>query len=266
MPIDTHHFPTDGPIHLHARNGRGSVKVIAGDVTETEVEVSGRDISSARVTASEDGRRVSIDVARFLRIGNPPHIDFTVRVPTGSSVDIVTASATTTTSGVLGQAEVRTASGAVSIEQVDGSCKADSASGSVAIGTVGGVASLRSASGDLRVARASEQCTAKSASGAIDIGWAGDLVNAATASGSITVRDATAGEVTCKSTSGHVAVGVRKGSLVWLDLSTVSGRTTSGLQPESDPSGGDERVLRVKVHTVSGNITVAPSGADAAAA
>jgi hypothetical protein len=69
-----------------------------------------------------------------------------------------------------------------------------------------------------------------------------------------------------KSTSGSVAIGVRKGTLVWLDLTTVSGRTTSNLLPEDGPEGGRERVLRVKAQTVSGNFTITSSGADAAAA
>ena len=52
-------------------------------------------------------------------------------------------------------------------------------------------------------------------------------MSAVSASGDVTVRDAARGEVICKSTSGDVAIGVRKGTLVWLDLTTVSGRTTS---------------------------------------
>ena len=84
------------------------------------------------------------------------------------------------------------------------------------------------------------RCTARTASGAVDVGWAGDLVSAVSASGDVTVRDAARGEVICKSTSGDIAVGVRKGTLVWLDLTTVSGRTTSSLQPDDAPDGGKE--------------------------
>ena len=60
-------------------------------------------------------------------------------------------------------------------------------------------------------------------------------MSAVSVSGAVTVRDAARGEVICKSTSGNVAVGVRKGTLVWLDLTTVSGRTTSGLSPDEAP-------------------------------
>jgi DUF4097 and DUF4098 domain-containing protein YvlB len=265
MPTDTHRFPTDGPIHLHVRSGRGSVEVIAAEVTETVVEVTGRDTTQARVSASDDGRRVSIDVTRHRRIGNPPRLEITVRIPVGATVDLRSASATIATRGPLATAEVRSASGAVSVEQVDGDCGAQTASGSVELGTIGGGATLRSASGDLRVTRVDGRCSARTASGAIDIGSAGDAVDAATASGRIRVADAHGG-VSCKATSGDVTVGVAKGRLVWLDLRTASGRTASGLQPETSPAGGDEPVVTVKVHTASGDIRISRSDAGSAAA
>ena len=82
----------------------------------------------------------------------------------------------------------------------------------------------------------------------------------------MTVRDAAQGDVKCKSTSGDVAIGVRKGTLVWLDLTTVSGRTTLACCRRPLLGKDSERLLRVKAQTVSGNITISPSGADAAAA
>jgi len=267
MPTETFHFPTEGPVHLRVRNNRGTVEVIADDVSETLVTVSGRhDVSVVRVSASDDGREVAVEVPRSWRPGGHPRFDITVRLPLRSSVDLGTASASVNTRGVLAAADAKTASGALSIEQVEGDCRAGSASGGIELGTIGGTASLKSASGDLRVARVGGGCTARTASGAVDVGWAGDAVNAVSASGDVTVRDAARGEVICKSTSGDIAVGVRKGTLVWLDLTTVSGRTTSSLQPDSTPGGGKEEVLTLKATTVSGDITISPSGARAAAA
>jgi DUF4097 and DUF4098 domain-containing protein YvlB len=262
---DNHRFPTDHPLHLHLRSGRGTVQVVAEDLTEAAVDISGRDSNQVRVGLSNDGRVLAVEVPRHRWLSSPPRLDITVRIPSGSTVELGTASASITTRGPLAKADVKTASGEVSIEQVDGDCHADAASGDLALGTIGGAVRLRSASGDLRVARVVGRCTAKSASGAVDIGWAGDLVSAVSVSGAVTVRDAARGEVVCKTTSGNVAVGVRKGTLVWLDLTTVSGRTTSGLSPDQAPSGREE-TLTVKVQTVSGNITISPSGADAAAA
>ena len=267
MPTESYRFPTDGPVHLYLRSNRGTVEVIADDVPETLVNVSGRhDVGLVRVSASDDGRKVTVEVPRSWRPGGMPRFDITVRLPLRSAVDLGAASASITTKGVLASAEAKTASGALSIEQVEGDCHAHSASGDVDLGTIGGSVNLKSASGDLRVARVAGRCTARTASGAVDVGWAGDFVSAVSASGDVTVRDACRGEVFCKSTSGHVAIGVRKGTLVWLDLNTVSGRTTSSLRPDTAPTPGKEEVLNVKATTVSGNITIAPSGAADAAA
>ncbi|MFL6204901.1 MAG: DUF4097 family beta strand repeat-containing protein [Acidimicrobiales bacterium] len=268
MPTESYRFPVDGPTHLRVRNSRGTVQITADDIPETLVDVSGRDdVGTVRVSASDDGREVTVEVPRSWRPGGPPRYDITVRVPVRSTVDVVTASATIDTRGALAAAEAKSASGAITIEQVEGDCRAQSASGHVALGTIGGTVTLKSASGDLHVARAGGRCTARTASGAVDVGWAGDLVSAVSASGGVTVRDAARGEVSCKSTSGNVAVGVRKGTLVWLDLSTVSGRTISSLRGEAGPAGdGSEDVLTIKASTVSGNITIAPSGATTAAA
>jgi hypothetical protein len=268
MSTESYRFPTAGPVHLRVRNGRGTIEVTADEIPETLVNVSGRhDVGNVRVFASDDGREVTVEVPKTWRPGGPPRYDITVRVPMRSTADLGAASASITTRGVLGQVDAKTASGALSIEQVEGDCHAHTASGRVDLGAIGGAATLKSASGDLRVARVGGRCNARTASGAVDVGWAGDLVSASSASGDVTVRDATRGEVVCKSTSGDVAVGVRKGTLVWLDLSTVSGRTTCSLRDEAAPARGTgEEVLTVKATTVSGDITIAPSGASAAAA
>ena len=268
MPTESYRFPTAGPVHLFLRTNRGTVDVIADDVPETLVDISGRaDVGLVRVSASDDGRQVSVEVPRSWRPGGTPRFDITVRLPLRSTVDLSAASASVSTKGILGSTEAKTASGPLSIEQVEGDVDLKSASGDVRLGTVAGTLKMKSASGDLRVARVGGRCIAATASGAVDVGWAdGDIVTATTASGNITVRDTAHGQVICKSTSGNVTVGVRKGTLEWHDLNPVSRRTRSSLSPDAGPTAGGEDVLTVKATTVSGNITIAPSGASEAAA
>jgi len=261
MPTKTHRFDTPKPVRLHLRSGRGTVRIVAEPVTETVVEVSGRhEGQQARVEASSDGRTITVDVPRHRKLGNAPRLDITVHLPEGSYLDLGTASASIDASGPIAHAEVRAASGAVSIEQVAGDVDARSASGEVRLGTIGGTVRLKTASGDLLVSSVGGVCNAATASGAIDVGWAGQTVSAKSASGAITVRDAVRGALDLRTTSGDVAVGVRKGTLVWLDLTTVSGRTGSNLAPEAPASGAKEEMLTVRARTVSGDITVAPSG------
>lgn len=264
MPTKTHRFPTPEPIRLHLRSGRGAVEVLAGDADETVVEISTRhDEPNVRVEASSDGRSVTVHVPRHRRLANPPRVDITVRLPEGSTVDLSTASASITTRGRLADADVRTASGSISVEHVTGDADVKAASADVRLGAIGGSATLKSASGDLHVASVGGRCIAAAASGAIEVGWAGELVTAVTASGSITVRDVVRGSLTLKTSSGAVTVGVRKGTLVWLDLKTASGRTINNLTDDAGPAG-DEEPLTLKVLTASGNITITPSAAGGA--
>ena len=78
-------------------------------------------------------------------------------------------------------------------------------------------------------------------------------------SGSVQVRDVQRGVVDLSSTSGSVTVGVRRGTLVWLDLSSVSGRTRSDLEADGAAPMGDEEPLTLTVRSVSGSITVGRS-------
>ena len=139
----------------------------------------GRDSDQVRVSASDDGRVLAVEVPRHRRLGSPPRLDITVRIPSGSTVDLGTASASITTRGLLAKADVKTASGEVSIEQVDGDCHADAASGDVAPRHD----RWRRPPARARPATCGSPAWAvaarpKSASGAVDIGWAGDLVSA----------------------------------------------------------------------------------------
>ncbi len=145
MPTDTHRFPTDGPVHLHLRSGRGTVEVIAEEVTETTVDVDGRDDAPRSASsASDDGRRASpstcpVSAAPAARrastspSASPP-------APPSTSPPHRRASPP---AALLAKADAKTASGEVSIEQVDGDCHAQSASGDIALGTIGGAVRLR---------------------------------------------------------------------------------------------------------------------------
>ena len=125
---------------------------------------------------------------------------------------------------MLATADAKSASGAVSIEQVEGDCRADSASGDIELGTIGGAVGLQE-----RLGRPPGRPGRRALHGAIGVGRRRRRLGrrpgerGVSVSGDVTVRDAARGEVICKSTSGNIAVGVRKGTLVWLDLTTVSG-------------------------------------------
>jgi DUF4097 and DUF4098 domain-containing protein YvlB len=264
VPTTQERFSTPTPITLRLRNPAGSVEVVASPSTETTVEITSRAEDPAVVELSGDGRTLTIEPRqrRLQRHG----IDMVVHLPEGSDLRIHSAAAEVRITGSVGDVEVDNAAGKVNIEEAKGAVELGSASGTAKVGSTGGSLSFRSASGSLQVQRVGGACTARTASGSLTIGLADDDVDAHSVSGSVVVREAHRGSVDVGSTSGKVAVGVRRGTLVWLDVSSLGGRTTSALASE-DPAdtAHDGAPLTVRARSVSGNVEITSSGTGAIA-
>lgn len=259
MPTTQHRFATPAPIALDLRNDRGSVDIVATDTGETTVQITSRhELATFRVEHVEAAGRLVVEpLDRFPR---RPKVAITVHLPTGSSIAVHTASASVDVRGTVGRAEVRTASGAITLDAVEGSVEIGSASGSARVASVADSLTFQSASGSLQADHVVGACQARSASGSISIGSADADVAAKSVSGRVLIGAAHRGTLDLHSTSGSVGVGVRKGTLVWLDVASLSGRVESSLQQGGDPTG-DETALNLHAHSVSGSITIgtAPS-------
>jgi hypothetical protein len=66
----------------------------------------------------------------------------------------------------------------------------------------------------------------------------------------------TAGDVSVQAVSGDVQIGVRRGSLVYVDASSLSGDTRSELELGDLPSAEDGPRIDLRLKTVSGDISV----------
>lgn len=254
MPTTQHRFSTPEPITLDLRNDRGSVDIVASTTTETTVEITSRhELDTFRVDYAEAASRLVIEpVGRFR---HSPKVAITVHLPAGSSIEVHTASASVDARGTVGPTEVHTASGSITLDAVEGPAAIASASGSVRVASVAGSLTFQSASGSLKAEHVGGECRARSASGSITIGAAEADVAAKSVSGRVLVGAAHCGTLDLHSTSGSVGVGVRKGTLVWLDVASVSGRVVSSLYDDGDPTG-DETALNLHAHSVSGSITI----------
>jgi DUF4097 and DUF4098 domain-containing protein YvlB len=121
---------------------------------------------------------------------------------------------------------------------------------------------VQTGSGDVTATFVSGQAVVEVASGDVSVEEAGGAVRATSASGDIAIGAAHGDKVRINSASGDVSVGVPTGTLVWLDLSTVSGSTNSDLavttQPMSQAAASEQpRVpLSLQLRTVSGDINV----------
>jgi DUF4097 and DUF4098 domain-containing protein YvlB len=140
---------------------------------------------------------------------------------------------------VTGNLDAKLSSGDLLVDEVTGDGGAHSASGDVTIGGVGGDLRITTASGDVRVSRCAGSATARTASGDIIL----DRVHR--------------GEVKANTASGDVQIGVQRGTGVWLDLSTVSGSTTTDLAIADDqPEQPRDTKVTLRVRTASGDIRV----------
>jgi DUF4097 and DUF4098 domain-containing protein YvlB len=178
-----------------------------------------------------------------------------VEVPTDTTVRISGASAEITVSVRLAEAFIDTASGDVSLIEVR-NAKIKSASGDLAIGSASGEVSLRTASGDVRLGDVAEKIDVTTASGSVDVGLARGEVTSSAASGDLAIDRFEGSDLSLKSVSGNIRVGLPRGTKVALDARSLSGLIAL---PERAPSGatpGIGRQVRARLRTVSGDIEI----------
>lgn len=166
--------------------------------------------------------------------------DHSIRVmaPHGAEVDANVASADVEGRGRFGRVALNSASGDITFERVDGRLDVNSASGDVEIAHVTGETKINSASGD------------------VNLGEAESAVRVRTASGDQKIRSAVSGKLELQSASGDVEIGIRRGSRVYMDLSSLSGNTTSELELGDEPSESGGPLVEIKGRTMSGDITI----------
>lgn len=256
-------FQTPEPILAFVEVVTGSIRLSATDRDDTVVEVRPRDPSRASdVRIAEQARvdyrngKLTVSAGRkILSIGRGGAVEVDIALPSHSRLEASSVSAEVQADGVLGECRLSTVSGNVRLDAVDGNIKADSVSGDVSAQSVTGNASLSTASGDATIDHLDGDLKFQAASGGITVGQLRGNVTAQTASGSAAVAAAVSGGVSAKTSSGEVQVGIPHGTAARLDLSTLSGIVSNGLEASDGPSDGDETLV-VHARTGSGDIMV----------
>jgi hypothetical protein len=242
-------FATPDHVELRVRLTAGDVQVVASERATTEVVVTPhRDSERSREVLSRSrielqptarGHRVLVELPGKLGLlGRTPAFDVRVSVPIGTDVDVATTTADVGITGEVGVLRTETVSGETSVAETTVGGRATTISGSVRIGRSGGPLEVRAISGDVRVGRCEGPLRAR------------------TVSGDLEIADAAGSEVVTDSVSGDTTVGIEPGLAVWLDLNSVSGRTSSELggRNEAPPTG--RRAIEVRSRSVSGSIFV----------
>jgi len=270
-------FDIEGTPQLEIRLHSGEVEIDPTLEGRVEVELTAHDEESQRLVdearVERHDKTVVIELPNrrggfnlgfvFGRSG----VTCRVRCPRGTGVSASTKSADVRARGAIGGLDVKTASGDVEALEALGGVNVKSASGDIRVDTVGGALNIQSASGDVEIGTVRGPVNIQTASGDVEIAAADDRVNAAVVSGDLELGAVMRGNVHAQSVSGDVAIGVRRGSRVFLDCNTLSGDTHSDLELQNDAPTGDGPLVEIRAKTVSGDIHIrrapAPVSSDA---
>jgi hypothetical protein len=264
-------FETPGSVSLQIKLPSGRVVVTTVDEPRTTVEVVARGrrgqdaIDEIDIRMDDIGGRheLTIEQKDKFRWG-PIQItwggDFECRVtcPPGADLQLGGGSTDLRVEGELGEVTVSTASGDVRLQSTRGDLQVKTASGDVSVATVAGEASLVTVSGDVDVERVGGPLTVRAVSGDVTIGATDSELGVSTTSGDIEIRTVRDGDVRVNSVSGDVRLGVARGTRVWIDAASVSGKLESELGLEDHELGADvdAAVIPLHVKTVSGDVSI----------
>ncbi|MFG2428974.1 DUF4097 domain-containing protein [Streptomyces sp. NPDC048590] len=273
-------FDTPSTISAITQVDAGSIRFVAGDRPETQVDVNPRDPGKDQdVKAAEQTEvrysggvlTIRTPKQRF-HLGRTGTVDVTVGLPTGSQVEVAGAWTQVYGEGRLGEVRVKTSSGdvrlettgplhltashgSVTVDHIEGAAEITTSSGSVRVGSVTGQAVLKNSHGTTTVGQALGELRVSGANGDIFIERAEGSVAATTAHGALRVADIARGAVQLETSYGAIEIGIREGTAAWLDASSGSGQVHN-LLTASDAPGDSEDTVEVKARTKYGNIDI----------
>lgn len=275
-------YETPEPIVATIEPGVGNVVVIAGDRTDTVVEV--RPTDEANESDVKAASQTTVDFsAGSLTVKGPRtnpfdwtnktrSIDVTVELPAGSTLHGNTGVGDVRTQGRLGEVRYKTGAGHFQLEHtgelhlhtgvgnvlvdlVEGNADVSTSSGRLRIGEIAGTGTLKNSNGATEIGGASGSVRVRSANGDITVEHPGDAVDAKTANGSVRVLDAVRGTHTLETSMGDIEIGVHEGTAAWLDVNTKFGRVRNEMTEATAPDGSAE-TAEVRASTSFGDITI----------
>jgi hypothetical protein len=269
MRQETFPTPTALRLKLTAKIPHGSIDIeeLPGDATTVELEaLSGNEASAQAVQdakielkPSGTGVELIVDAAakrRFLGLLGGEGLRLRITMPPGADIDLFSGSADMSVRGHFGALKVQTGSGDLEADEFSGAASVKTASGDIAIRRVGADASIATASGDIELGLVEGELIARAASGDVRVAEARGSVTIKTASGDQRVDAVSSGKVRLQSASGDQHVGIRNGSIAFIDAKTWGGEANSELDVAAEPAAGESAELEVRATAASGDITI----------
>jgi hypothetical protein len=250
----------------------GSIQFVAGDRTDTVVEVNPRDPKRDKDVRAAEQTEVTyasgvltVRTKERRMIGPSGVVDVTVELPAGSRVDATGSWTQVLGEGRLGEVRVKTSSGdvrldttgplqltashgSITVDRVEGTAEITTSSGSLRVGFVDGSAVLKNSHGTTTVGAANGELRVSGANGDNEIRRAEDSVTATTAHVTLRVGEVVRGTIQLETSYGAIEVGIREGVAAWLDAHSTSGQVRNGLTASETP-GKAEDTVEVRART-----------------
>ncbi|MBD0709458.1 MULTISPECIES: DUF4097 family beta strand repeat-containing protein [unclassified Streptomyces] len=272
-------FDTPEPLSATVEIGIGRIRVIAGERTDTVVDVAPSDPARKLDIQAAEETKVTCTGRELLVKGprkRPPFgkyglIDVTVHLPAGSDLTGTSGLGDLIAEGRFGDCRLTTATGHIHLEEaasvrlktphgdimVDGVAgEADiQGSGRVRVGRIGGDATVKNLNGETVIGEITGELRVNSSNGPITVIRAESSVTAKTASGAIRVDEVVRGKITLDSSVGGLEVGIAEGTAAWLDVRSKMGRVRNELGPADGP-GQSTETAEVRGRTSVGDIVI----------
>lgn len=236
----------------------GEIEIRTGSSGSIEITIEATNVEA--FTVSQLSNTVTVHHQNRW-MGRGRSVRVVAEAPAGTDVDVSTASADVRIGGRFGATRVRTASGDIEIGTVE-RLEVNTASGSCRVTDVDDDTRINAVSGDCSVREIGGRLHASSASGDIRARVVRGDLTAASTSGDVRVERCDGDDISMRSVSGDVIVGLPSGIRVDADISTLSGRT---VLPDPNTSGAgapgaSRRAVRLRLRSVSGDIRVERAG------
>jgi DUF4097 and DUF4098 domain-containing protein YvlB len=274
-------FATPEPISVVLEAVTANTTIVAGERTDTVVEVRPTDESNKSDVRAAEAVRVEYTDGRLLVKGprrsglfssRSEAFDVRIELPTGSAVDADVTSGGFTAEGRLGRCRFKTVHGDLSLEEtgparlntgmgrvavtrVSGEVDISTGTGDVRLGEVDGSAVVKNLSGGTRIGGITGELRVNSANGDLVVERAGSGVHVRSASGNVRIDQVSRGTVDLDVAAGDLEIGIREGTAAWLDVNSVSGRVHNRMTPSDHPPEPGE-VAEVRARTIAGDIRV----------
>jgi hypothetical protein len=273
-------FSTPGPVRLDIDMPAGQIEITTADTEETHVVLESDSaneqvqemVAAARIESSRRGDVfhvtiwvrtrhgvwISFSGGPDIRLGTP-EMRLRVSCPAGAELDVKTKSADLEAHGEYSDVDVKTASGDLSIENAR-NVQVKTASGDVHFQTVAGILDVKTVSGDVHVASVGGNANFQVVSGDVFVHDAAGSISGTSVSGDQRYEAVVNGRVELRAVSGDIGVGIRRGSRVFIDATTVSGSTSSEFELSDAPTeptpalAEDAPLVEVYAKTVSGDV------------